>query len=119
MKIITYYLTLLVLLALLAGYLLQSHPSGMGMTQMVSVSVLLGLYVIAISFIGEGKATDERESMHRYNANRSGLVAGTIIISIGILYQIFTHHIDPWLLASLVGINFIKVTSLIYAHYKN
>ena len=119
MKIIIYYLTLLVLVALLAGFLLQPHPSGMNMTQMVSVSLLLGLYVVAMSFIGEGKIEDEREVAHRYNSNRSALIIGTIIISIGILYQIFTHQLDYWLLAALVGINLMKVVSLIYSHYKN
>jgi hypothetical protein len=117
MKITIYSLILLVFIALLTGFLIQPHPNGMSMPQMVSVSVLLGLYVVAMSFVGEGKPVDERESFHRYFANRNSLIAGTSVLSLGVLYQLFSHQLDYWLLAALISINLIKTISLIYSHY--
>ncbi len=119
MKVIVYYLLLLVFIALLAGFLMQPHPNGMSMQTMLSVSVLLGLYVVAMSFVGEGKTIDEREVTHRYTANRLSLIAGSALLSVGVLYQVFTHHIDYWLLAGLIVINLVKIVSLIYSNYKN
>ena len=122
MKIIIYYLLLLVFIALLAGFILQGHAAGapqMSMQTMLSVSLLLGLYVVGMSLVGEGKTVDERELAHRYVSNRGGLIAGTIVLSLGVLYQLFTHQLDPWLLAGLIGINLVKIVTLIYTNYKN
>jgi uncharacterized membrane protein len=119
MKIIYYYLALLVLLALITYELTaNTNTETMSMPAMVSVSVLLVGYVVAMSLIGEGKATDEREIQHRYFANRAGLIAGTTLLSIGVLYQLFTHRLDYWLLAGLLTINVVKIISLLYLHYR-
>ncbi len=118
MKIITYLLILLVFIGLLTGFLVQPHPEGMSMGMMLSISALLVLYVVAMSFVGEGKTFDERDLNHRYFSNRSALLAGTIVLSLGVLYQLFNHSIDYWLLAGLIAINLVKIVSLIYAHYR-
>ena len=117
MKIIIYYLLLLVFIALFAGFLIQNRSSEMSMQEMLSASLLLSVYVVAMSLVGEGKAVDERDLHHRYFANRSALVAGTIVISVGVLYQLFTHQLDYWLLAGLIIINLVKTVSLIYANF--
>jgi hypothetical protein len=119
MKVITYYLLLLVFIALLSGFLIQRSQVAMSMGQMLSVSVLLALYVVAMSFVGEGKSVDEREMQHRYLANRSALVAGTIVLSVGVLVQLFTHRLDYWLLTGLLVINLVKIVSLVFLNYKN
>lgn len=118
MKIIIYYLVLLVFIALLSGFIIQGQPDSMSMPQMVSVSLLLGLYAVAMSLVGEGKNGDERAVHHRYLANRGGLIAGTIVLSGGVLYQLFAHRLDYWLLASLIAINLVKIIVLIYSNYK-
>ncbi len=119
MKIILYYLLLFVLLGLLTGFIVQSPSSSMSMSQVVTISVLLGLYVVAMSLVGEGKAVDERATHHRYLANRFALVAGTAVLSLGIIYQLFViHELDYWLLGSLLVINLVKIISLIYATYR-
>jgi hypothetical protein len=117
MKIIVYYLILLVFIALLTGWLVQADD--MSMPTILSISVLLGIYVVCMSLVGEGKGVDEREEAHRYRANRVAHVAGTIVLSAGVLYQLFTHNLDYWLLAALVGINLSKIISLIYSNYKH
>ena len=118
MKIIIYYLLLLIFIALLSGFIIKGHPGDMSMQQMLSVSVLLGLYVVAMSFVGEGKTIDEREVAHRYFGSRTALIGGTIVLSVGVLYQLFSHMIDYWLLAGLITINMLKIVSLIYSNYK-
>lgn len=118
MKIIIYYLFLLVFIALFSGWLLQSEPTSMSMGEMLSACFFLGLYAVAMSFVGEGKTVDERETFHRYVATRSALVAGTAVLSIGVLYQLFTHQLDYWLLAGLIAINLVKIISLIYSNYQ-
>lgn len=118
MKLIKYYLALLVLLGLITGFLLKGDSDSMSMPQMISVSVFLGIYVVAMSLIGEGKAEDERAMQHRYVSNRLALIAGTIILSAGVLIQLFNHNLDYWLLAGLIGINLTKIITLIYSENK-
>lgn len=119
MRIIVYYLLLLVFIALLTGFLIQGEPDSMSMQKMLSISAMLAVYVVAMSLVGEGKTDDERALHHRYLSNRAALVAGTIFLSIGVLYQLFTHRLDYWLLAGLIIINFVKIISLIYSNYKS
>jgi hypothetical protein len=119
MKTIIYYLLLLVFIALMAGFLIIGRPDAMGMNQMVGVSAALVLYTIAMSFVGEGAKLDEREILHKNLANRAGLVAGTLIFSLGILYQMFVEHrVDYWLLIGLIVINLTKIISLIFLNEK-
>lgn len=119
MKVIIYYLLLLVFVGLVGGYLLSGQPSSMGMTQMIGVSAALALYTIAMSLVGEGPAADERDVLHRHLANRAGLATGTVIFSVGLIYQVFfSGHLDWWLLAGLILINLTKLISLIYLNYK-
>lgn len=118
-KIFIYYLLLLVLLALISGYLLFEPMDKMSMPAIVSICTFLVLYSVLISLAGETKCADEREILHRNLSNRIATVAATIFISGGLIYQIFiTHHIDWWLLATIITINISKITSLIYFHYK-
>ena len=119
MRIIIYYLLLLVFIALFTGFLIQEKAASMSMEKMLSISVLLSLYVVAMSLVGEGQTEDERALHHRYLANRSALIAGTIFLSVGVLYQLFTHSLDYWLLAGLITINLVKIISLIYSSYRN
>ena len=115
MKTIIYYVFLLVFIALIAGALIVGHPTAMGMHQMLGLSAALILYTIGMSFVGEGKNQDERQVLHKNLSNRVGLLAGTIIFSLGILYQLLAKHsVDYWLLAGLVAINLTKLISLIF-----
>ncbi len=114
MKKILYYLLLLILIALLSGFLIFGRSDSMPMPQMLGVSAFLVLYTVAISLVGETGVADERDILHRNLANRPGLMAGTVVLSIGVLYQLFTHNLDYWLLVSLIVINLTKIVSLIY-----
>lgn len=118
MKNVVYLGSLLVLLILITGLLLEGRADTMSMPQMVSVSVLLGVYAVAMSMIGEGKARDERELSHRYTANRLALVSGTLVLSAGVLVQLYAHALDFWLLGGLIAINLVKIVSLVYSSHR-
>ena len=91
----------------------------MSKSMALSLSGLLALYTVAMSLVGEGNLNDEREQQHRYIANRAGLIAGTTVLALGIIFQLFiTHHIDYWLLTGLITINLTKIVSLIWLNYK-
>ena len=114
MKILLYYILLLIFIALLTAFLVPGDRANtMSMGAALSVSALLAVYVVGMSVVGEGKTVDERETQHRYHANRAALIVGTVILSGGILYQLFTHRLDYWLLVGLIGINLTKIISLI------
>ena len=119
MKHIVYYLLLLLFVALIAGFLIFGRPDIMGMSQMLWAAAALIVYTVAMSFVGEGKNQDERQVLHKNLSNRAGLLAGTIVFSLGILYQLFINHsVDYWLLAGLIIINLTKIISLIYLEIK-
>jgi hypothetical protein len=121
MKLIFYYLSLLLFLAIVTGYLISQTQTtdAMAMGTMVGISLALGLYVVAMSLVGEGPPEDERETHHRMLANRAALISGTIVLSLGVLYQLFiSHQLDYWLLLALMGINLSKIVSLIYLNYR-
>lgn len=118
MKNILYYLFLLIFIALLSGFLIFGQGSTMSMPQMLGVSAFLVFYTVAMSLVGEGVKQDEREVLHRNLANRAGLAAGLVILSLGAIIQVFEHKIDYWLLAGLIVINLTKIISLIYLENK-
>ncbi len=119
MKVIIYYLLLLVLIALTGGYLFSERGNEMSVPQMLGICAVLGIYTVFMCLVGEGKNLDERDVLHRNLSNRAGLIAGNIIFSLGLIYQIFiTHQLDFWLLAGLIVINLTKIISLIYLNYK-
>ncbi len=119
LKILIYYILLLALIALVTGYLLFEPMNEMSMPAIISICTFLVLYSVLISLAGEIKSEDEREVMHRNLSNRVATIAATIFISGGLIYQIFvTHHIDWWLLATIIIVNLTKISSLIYLHYK-
>lgn len=91
----------------------------MSMTEGVTIAIVLGLYVVAMSLVGEGKVVDERGMLHRYLANRWALVSGTTVLTLGVVYQLFvSHELDYWLLSTLIAINVVKIVGLIYSEYR-
>ncbi len=121
MKIILYYLFLLVAIGLIAGYTIsETRPEAtMGMKETASICGALVIYTVALSLVGEGKLVDEREQSHRYTANRIALVVGISIMTLGIIVRLFVSHtIDYGLLIALMGVNLTKIISLIWLNYK-
>ncbi len=118
MKILLYYIALLVFIALLAGFMIAKNQSPMTMPEMFGLCAALVLYAAGMSLVGEGNTVDERETAHRYTSARIALIAGTGFLSIAVIYQLYTHQLDYWLLAGLIVMNLAKIVSLIYLNYK-
>jgi hypothetical protein len=120
MKLITYYIFLLVFIALVTGYAFTGSMSGqaMSMPAVLGVSGLLVVYTALMSLVGEGRSEDERATAHRYFASRMALLAGTAVLSIGIIVQLLNNHLDYWSLTALMVINITKIISLVYADHK-
>ena len=77
------------------------------------VLVLFGVYM---SFVLSENPKDEREQLHRYIANRSAYVWGSVALVVGIIYQgISEGQIDGWLLIVLGVMVVSKVASLYYS----
>lgn len=117
-KIILYYAVLLGLIVLLGAFLLGGDMNTMSMPELISICALLIVYTVAVSFVGEIKQEDERELWHRFLANRAAYLAGTIILSIGLLYGLINHRLEVGLLTALIAMNGVKLASLIYFYYK-
>ena len=78
-----------------------------------AVLVLFGVYM---SFVLSENPKDEREQLHRYIANRSAYVWGSVALVVGIIYQgISDGQIDNWLLIVLGVMVISKVASLYYS----
>ena len=118
MKILFYYIALLIFIALLSGFLLAKDGDAMTMPVILSICGAFSLYVVGMSIVGEGRSVDEREMSHRYTSARVALIAGTAFLSLAVVYQLLTHQLDYWLLAGLVVINLAKILSLIYSDHK-
>ena len=119
MKLIIYYISLLLLIVIITWFSFAEHGGAMTMPSMIGVCAALVIYTVIISLIGEGAIADEREMQHRYFSNRIGLITGTAVLAIGVIYQLFiSHDLDYWLLIALIGMNATKIITLIYAHYK-
>lgn len=71
--------------------------------------VMLVLFGIFASFILREKITDERDSLHRTFAGRNAFLAGSGIAILGIIIQAYAHAVDPWLVATLVGMIIVKL----------
>ncbi|HYF05960.1 MAG TPA: hypothetical protein VEA59_07360 [Patescibacteria group bacterium] len=119
MRIIIYYLLLLVLLGLIGGYTASAVHDPMSMTQIVSIVGVLALYSVGISLVGEIKSGDERDMAHRFTASRHAFIAGVATLSLGLLYDLIQNHqLNNWLLAVLIVMNLTKIVSLIWQDYK-
>lgn len=98
------------------------NPFQMGMSSGLSMilTVLFALFVIMfIAFGWKEKPADEREAQHRNRAGRLGYLAGTGVLSMGVIIQSLEHTLDPWLIASLGLMVFAKLVSLIVSKVTN
>ena len=76
----------------------------------ISLAALIIVFGIFAAFIMNEGARDERERAHRMLAGRSAFFAGSFVILLGIIAQSFsTGHIDPWLVATFVGMIIVKI----------
>jgi len=108
-----FLIALMVILALAATNLFPFlMPS---MIQMTIALLLLLIYIIFSIFIWREKAKDEREELHKLRSGKTAFFAGSLVLILGIIYGIFNHNLDIWLVGALVVMASAKALSL----YKN
>ncbi len=108
--------TVAVLLIILLELIL--NPFHFWMPSMMLVSILVAAVVIFslfASLILREKVSDEREGIHRMLAGRNAFLTGAIISIIGIVIQSFSHHVDPWLVITLVAMVIVKLATRMYS----
>lgn len=112
-----YTLEIVVSLILIGLLILIINPSDIFMPTMAHM-MLAGFAVIVFGFFAglvlKEKTKDEREEKHRGLAGRAAFLAGSSILIIGMVSQTLKDSIDPWLVASLVVMILVKLTTRIY-----
>jgi len=81
------------------------------MTLLIIALVAFGLFAL---FIMQEKSVDEREQQHRVLAGRMAFIAGTLTLTLGILFQSIHHHVDPWLFITFIVMVVAKLASRSY-----
>lgn len=108
---ITIAIILIGLLFLLINPLHVWMPDMMVMTLTVVLAAIFGLFA---TVIWKESAHDERENLHRMHADRAGFLAGSALLTAGIIFQNSTHSLDTWLVYTLGGMILIKIAVRIY-----
>jgi hypothetical protein len=102
----------IVTLALIGIAVLLLNPFHFWMPDMIVVCMLavtLALFGIFASFILREKSIDEREDQHRTLAGRNAFLAGSGVLTLGIVIQGYTHTVDPWLVIALIVMVVVKI----------
>ncbi len=98
--------------------ILLLNPFHFWMPDMIVMCILaatLGIFGIFASFILRETVVDERESQHRTLAGRNAFLAGSGVLTIGIVVQGYTHTVDPWLVVALIVMVIVKIGTRIWS----
>ncbi len=101
-------------LLLVLGFVCNSYSMEIAMYNSLHV-ILVALFALLSIIIWRAKSQDERDRHQRAMSSDIGFTGAGIILSIGIVAQIYTQgSIDIWLLLTLVGMSFIRVVARIW-----
>jgi hypothetical protein len=103
----------------LAGMaVLLLNPFGFWMPDMMLMFMLaaaLALFGLFASFILREGSGDEREGFHRTLAGRNAFLAGSAVLTLGIVVQGYSHAVDPWLVIVLVVMVSVKIITRVWS----
>lgn len=85
------------------------------MMVMGMLAIVLALFGVFASFILRENTVDERDSQHRTLAGRNAFLAGAGVLTLGIVFQGYTHAVDPWLVIALVTMVVVKIGTRIWS----
>jgi hypothetical protein len=111
-------MTTIISIALSATLLLLVNPFMIWMPSMMLSSVLAiicALVFVWAGFVLTEKATDEREEAHRTFAGRSAYLACALVLTLALIVQGVSDHIDPWIPLSLFVMVVTKMVATKYA----
>lgn len=82
---------------------------------MYVVLALLVVFTLFAGFVWKESARDEREAVHRMASARLAFLVGAGVLTIGIVTEsLMRHHVDEWLIVSLVAMVVVKIISTAY-----
>ncbi len=81
------------------------------MMVMYILAITLGAFALFASFILREDKSDEREEGHRALAGRNAFLVGSGLLTLGIVFQGYTHAVDPWLVVTLIAMILTKIVT--------
>lgn len=108
----------IVTLSLVVLAILLLNPFHFWMPDMMVICLLaitLALFGVFASFVLRETVVDEREGQHRTLAGRNAFLAGSGVITLGVVVQGYTHTVDPWLVIALVVMIVVKIGTRIWS----
>ncbi len=103
---------LIVLLILIGNPFMFWMP---GMVLISVLAVITALIFVWTGFVLTEKAHDEREIAHRTHAGRAAYLGAAAMLTIALVYQGLTHHIDLWIPATLAVMIIAKLFTRFFA----
>ncbi|MDH5533895.1 MAG: hypothetical protein OEX81_05740 [Candidatus Pacebacteria bacterium] len=103
-----------VLIIILISFL---QVSQLIMPMSVEFSLIVFLIILFLAYtttIWKEIPRDEREEQHQLKAGRMSFLIGAGILTMGAIYQLSQHEVDPWLISALIIMILVKVISRIY-----
>lgn len=85
------------------------------MMVMCMLAVALGLFGVFASFILRENVVDERDGQHRTLAGRNAFLAGSGVLTLGIVVQGYNHAVDPWLVSALIVMVVVKMVTRVWS----
>lgn len=109
---------IIVALILVVLLLLLANPFTFWMPEMattVTLVVITALVAIWAGLIIQEKTVDEREVLHSMEAGRTAYLFGIAVLALALLFQGFSHGVDPWILLALGVMVVTRLVSRLYS----
>jgi len=109
---------IIITLGLVVVAVLLLNPFHFWMPNLMIVGILVStlvLFGVFASFILREGASDERENAHRTLAGRNAFLTGSALLLTGIIFQSFSHQVDPWLVVTLIVMIVAKIGTRLWS----
>jgi len=106
---------------LLVVLLCVINPGHFWMPDMLAMTLsalLLVVFSIFAAFVWRERASDEREQLHKLLAGHTAFIIGASVLTLGLIFQSFSHATDPWLALALGAMVLAKLAGIIWARKK-
>lgn len=85
------------------------------MGQMAALSIVVVLLLVWVGLVMQENAQDEREILLKMKAGRVAYLSGLVVLTIGLVEQAFSNHIDPWIAVALAVMVLSKLFTRLYS----
>ncbi len=108
----------IVTILLLIVTVLLLNPFDFWMPDMMVIGMLifiLVLFGIFASFVLRESRQDERDEAHRSLAGRNAFLAGSGVLILAIVFQGYSHNVDPWVVFALSVMVTVKIITRLWS----